>query len=138
MCRGLVLLPLILVTLGVCLSGCARTSESGTWVKYERSGGIAGLDDHLRISANGEAVLDSRSQRHEFSLSPDTVNRLESLFEAAKFSGLEEEYLPSSQGADRLEYVVTYEGHTVRTADGAVPSSLQAVLDALNQIVQNR
>jgi hypothetical protein len=118
------------------LVGCARGSSSETFIAYRRSGGFAGLDDHLVIKKNGEAILTRRSERYEFTLDDDTTDRLRTLFQEAEFSQLRRQYLPSQQGADLFEYVVTYRGHTVRTMDGAVPSSLQPVLEALDRIVQ--
>ena len=107
-------------------------------IEYRRSGGFVGLDDHLVVKKNGEAILTRKSERYEFILDRDAVNGLQTLFKDAEFSQLRKEYLPSRQGSDLFEYVVTYEGHTVRTLDGAVPASLQPILDALNRIVEDQ
>lgn len=120
------------------LMGCAKTSSSQTLIEYRRSGGFAGLDDHLVITRSGEPILTRKSERLEVTLDSDTVRYLQLLFEEAGFSHLRGEYLPSRQGSDLFEYVVTYEGHTVRTMDGAVPPSLQSVLEALNQLVETQ
>jgi hypothetical protein len=132
-------IPLAIVTaiLTGSLVGCGRASSSGTLIEYRRSGGFAGWDDHLVIKENGEAILTRGLERREITLDSDTVNRLRSRFQDAEFSELRRRYLPSREGADLFEYVITYKGHTVRTMDGAVPSSLQPVLEALNQIVQS-
>jgi hypothetical protein len=129
-------LTIVLAMLTGWLVGCAKASSSETLIEYRRSGGIAGFDDHLVIKKNGEAIVDRKSERREFTLDGDTTDRLQTLFQEADFSQLRRRYLPSQQGADLFEYVVTYRGHTVRTMDGAVPSSLQPVLEALNRIVQ--
>jgi hypothetical protein len=133
------ILPAVAVGLAaVWLVGCGRASSSDVLIEYRRSGGFAGLDDHLVIKKNGEAVLTRRSERYEFTLDTDTMEHLQGLFAEAEFSQLRREYLPSRQGSDLFEYVVTYRGRTVRTMDGAVPSSLQPTLEALNRIVQSR
>jgi hypothetical protein len=133
-----ILLALVAIMGTGWLVGCGKASSAGMLVEYRRSGGFAGLDDHLVIMEDGESILTRRSERYEFSLDRDTVGGLQSLFEDAAFSQLGRESLPSRQGADLFEYVVTYEGHTVRTMDGAVPPSLQPILDALAQIVEDQ
>ena len=133
-----ILLTILVAMLTGWLVGCTKTSSSETLIEYRRSGGFAGLDDHLIIKENGAAILTRKSERHESTLDSDTIDRLRTLFEEAEFSQLHKEYLPSRQGSDLFEYVVTYKGHTVRTMDGAVPPSLQPVLEALNQIVESQ
>jgi hypothetical protein len=132
-----ILLTFIAGMLTGSLIGCARASSSEVLIEYRRSGGFAGFDDQLVIKENGEATLTRRADRTEFALDSETVDRLQALLAEAKFSQLRREYLPSQQGSDLFEYVVTYNGHTVRTMDGAVPSSLQPILEALNQVVRS-
>jgi hypothetical protein len=133
-----ILLALVAIMVTGWLVGCGKASSTGMLVEYHRSGGFAGLDDHLVIMEDGESILTRKSERYEFSLDRDTVAGLQSLFKDAAFSQLGTESLPSRQGADLFEYVVTYEGHTVRTMDGAVPPSLQPILEALDQIVEDQ
>jgi len=119
------------------LVGCTKAS-SETLIEYRRSGGFAGRDDHLVVKKNGEVILTRKSERSEFILNSDMITRLQTLFEETEFSQHRKEYLPSRQGSDLFEYVVTYRGHTVRTMDGAVPPSLQPILEVLNQIVESQ
>ncbi|MBU4224327.1 MAG: hypothetical protein KKC71_00700 [Chloroflexi bacterium] len=133
-----ILLTIVVAMLTGWLVGCTKTSSSEMLIEYRRSGGFAGLDDHLVIKKNGEAALTRKSQRYEFTLDSDAINRLQTLFEEASFSQLRKEYLPSRQGSDLFDYVITYKGHTVRTMDGAVPPSLQPILETLNQIVESQ
>jgi hypothetical protein len=109
----------------------------GILAEYRRSGGFAGLDDYLVIQVNGQATLTRKTEHYEFVLDRDTMNQLQALFDDAEFSKLRREYLPSRQGSDLFEYVVTYKGHTVRTMDTAVPEALWPVLELLNQIIES-
>jgi len=86
---------------------------------------------------NGQATLTRKAEHYEFILDRDTMNQLQTLFDDAEFSKLRREYLPSRQGSDLFEYVVTYKGHTVRTMDTAVPEALWPVLELLNQIIES-
>jgi len=136
--KNWILVIIVVAMLTGWLVGCTEVSSPETLIEYRRTGGFLGLDDHLVIKRNGETILTRKSERFEFILNSETINRLQTLFEEAKFSQLRKEYLPSRQGGDLFEYVVTYKGHTVRTMDGAVPSSLQPILEELNQIVESR
>jgi len=133
-----VLLTIVVAMLTGWLVGCTEAPSSDMLIEYRRSGGFAGLDDHFVVRKNGEAILTRKSEHSEFTLNSDTLGRLQTLFEGAEFSQLRKEYLPSRRGSDLFEYIVTYKGHTVRTMDGAVPASLQSILEALNQIVESR
>jgi len=133
-----ILLTMMMSMLTGWLVGCTKASSSETLIEYRRSGGFAGWDDHLVVEKNGDAILTRKSGRSEFTLNSDTIDRVQILFEEAEFSQLHKEYLPLRQGSDLFEYVVTHEGHTVRTMDGAIPPSLQPILGALNQIVESQ
>lgn len=136
--KGWLPFAVVMVMLIGWLVSCTKASSSQTLIEYRRSGGFVGLDDRLVIKESGESVLTRKSERFEFTLNSDTVNRLQALFEEAKFTQLRKEYLPSRPGADLFEYVVTYKGHTVRTMDGAIPPSLEPILESLNQIVEGQ
>ena len=133
--KGRILLALAAAVLAGCLFGCAGSDRR---IEYRRSGGFAGFDDRLVIAEDGKSTLTRRSQRYEFTLDEDSLKSLQGLFETARFSQLSKEYLPSQPGADLFEYILTYQGHTVRTLDGAVPEALQPILEALNRIVADQ
>lgn len=134
--QGLLITVAILLT--GWLAGCTTALSPEARIEYRRSGGLAGMDDLLAVQESGEAVLTRRSARYEFILDGAEVGRMDALFDQAAFSQLRGEYLPSRQGNDLIEYVVTYKGHRVRTMDGAVPAALQPILQELNQIVEGR
>jgi anaerobic glycerol-3-phosphate dehydrogenase len=127
---------LILALLGTWLTGCASGQPTDVLVEYRREGGIAGLDDHLRIAANGSATLVRRNQRSEITLDGNTLNQLVALLDGAGFTKLPSEYAASRAVRDAFKYSLTYKGHTVRTMDTAVPDVLQPALNLLNRIVE--
>lgn len=136
--KGWILFCIVMAMLTGWLIGCTQTSSSDMLIEYRRSGGFVGLDDYMVIGKNGKLVLTRKSERYELTLDSDTVELLQTLFEEADFSQLGKKYLPPRQGSDLFEYVVTYEGHTIRTMDGAVPPSLQPILEALNHIIESQ
>jgi hypothetical protein len=125
------------LVIAVLLIGCGGGKKSDTFVEYRRTGGFIGLDDYMTIDQEGNAILKRRNTQTEFKLDGDTMNRLETLLNDAKFTKLKNEYLPSRQGGDLIEYTITYSGHTVRMMDTAVPETIQPVLESLNQIVES-
>ena len=125
------------LVIAVLLVSCGGGKKSEMFVEYHRTGGFVGLDDHLTIDKEGNAILERKDTKTEFKLDSDTISRLETLFNDAEFTKLKKEYLPSRQGGDLIEYKITYSGHTIRMMDTAIPETLQPILESLNQIVEN-
>lgn len=125
----------MLIALAVFLVGCA-TNPATNLLEYQRSGGIAGMEDRLVIDSAGKATLTRKDQEVSFSLSADEIKAIQDELEAANFSGLDAEYLPAQPGADLFNYRMTYGGHTVRMVDTAVPEGMQPVMDRLNQLIE--
>lgn len=129
----------LLAVLAGVLASCAAPerdkSPASMLVEYRRTGGIAGLDDHLQVDATGKATLTRRSVRSEFTIEPETLRQLRERLDKAGFPRMWPEYLPSGKGRDLFTYVITYQGRTVRTMDTAVPEALRPVLELLNELV---
>jgi len=134
--RRLVFITVVLVVPGW-LVGRTGTRAPEMLVEYRRSGGFAGVDDHLVIQENGQATLTRSAQQYQFVLDRDTMNELETFLDNAEFSKLHGQYLPPRRGSDLFEYVIACRGHTVRTVDTAVPEALQPVLELLNHIIES-
>lgn len=120
------------------IAGCAAPAArpvTAPLVQYQRTGGIAGFDDQLVIAADGQATLTRRGATSTFTLDKAALAGLTEALDKAGFAGLQAEYLPTGQGADLFDYVVTYRGHAVHTQDTAVPEALQPVLTALNEVI---
>jgi hypothetical protein len=107
-------------------------------IDYYRSGGFIGANDHLSIDLNGHATLTRRTGNSEFDLTHDQLTGIHAAFQSAGFVALPENAMPAGMPADGFSYTITYQGHTVKTADTAVPQSLDTVLVLLNQIVDSK
>ena len=138
----LVLVSLCLIA-GVILSGClgvktppvSRTQPPGIVVDYQRSGGIAGMNDRVVIFDNGAALISTRSVNTEITVNQTDLDSIDAIFTQAKFSGLEGNYTSGRNGADLFQYRISYRGKTVNTEDTAIPAALEPVIDAMNQMV---
>ena len=116
------------------------SSQTPAMVEYRRSGGIAGFDDRLVIRTDGAAHLSRRQATADFTVPPDTLERLRKLLGEVPLEGLRAEYLPprGQGGADLFEYVVTFRGKSVRCLDTAIPPELQPLLRLLGAIANRR
>ena len=107
-------------------------------IDYIRSGGFIGANDHLSIDLSGHAILTRRTGNSEFDLTRDGLTAILAAFQSADFVALPASAMPAGIPADGFSYTVTYQGHTVKTADTAVPRSLKPVLTRLNQIIDSK
>ncbi|MDD1677279.1 MAG: hypothetical protein LUQ40_06050 [Methanomicrobiales archaeon] len=130
------MLILMLVTL-ILVPGCiAPPVENAILVEYQRTGGIAGFNDHLTVFSNGTTFVSRRGDVPVVVImNQSDLDRLVRLFDDAGFTNLAPDYPPASPGADYFDYRVTYRGKTVHAVDTGVPPALEPVLRALNEIV---
>lgn len=124
----------VCLLLGCMLVGCGSSAD--VLVVYGRSGGFVGLDEQLVIDNSGQATLTRRTEETLFQVDSESLDQLRQALADASFSQLDKTYLPEVQGADRIEYSISYDGHTVRTMDGAVPEEVQPIISILNQIIE--
>jgi hypothetical protein len=127
-------LLILLAVAAVGLASCQQ-ADNKALIEYKRTGGFAGLDDHLIIQANGQAVLTQKGKRSEFLLERTQMEQLTTALDDANFTKLDKEYLPEQSGNDLIEYWITYKKHRVHTMDTAIPQALTPVLELLNEIV---
>jgi uncharacterized protein CbrC (UPF0167 family) len=104
-------------------------------VEYERTGGIAGLNDRLVIFNNGAAIISGKAGSHEIALNETELANISELFADAKFPALDSSYTARHGAADVIRYTITYNGKIVVAEDTAIPSALQPVIDEFNRII---
>lgn len=107
-------------------------------IDYIRSGGLIGANDHLSIDPSGHAKLTRRTGNSEFDLTRDELTAILAAFQSVDFVSLTESEMPAGIPIDGFSYTITYQGHTIKTADTAVPKSLEPVLVVLNKIVDSK
>jgi hypothetical protein len=105
-------------------------------ITYQRSGGLAGMQESLTIATvDGQAVFTRRKQHFTKTLSPAVVAQLLAQFKEADFLALAPEYLPTDPCCDRIDYRIGYNDHIVHTMDGAIPKAIQPIIDTLNAVM---
>ncbi|MDD1681460.1 MAG: hypothetical protein LUQ35_07605 [Methanoregula sp.] len=133
----------VLVVTAAVLTGCLGTktlpvpdpAEPTLFVDYQRSGGIAGMNDRLVIFDNGVALVSSRSTSREIQLNKSDLEQVSKVFTTARFMELEGNYTSLRGGADFMQYSIRYRGKTVNTEDTAIPPALEPVIEDLNNIL---
>jgi hypothetical protein len=133
----------VLVVTAIVLTGClgvktptvSRPATPTLFVDYQRTGGIAGVNDRLVIFDNGVALVSSRTTSREILLNRSDLEHISAVFDAGHFSMLEGNYTSRRGGADFMQYSISYQGKTVNTEDTAIPVSLEPIIKELDRIL---
>ena len=136
---------IVLIVAALLLTGCIGTktlpvpnpAEPTLFVDYQRSGGIAGVNDRLVVFDNGAALVVSRTTSREIQLNQSELEQISHIFEAAQFTALEGNYTSLRGGADFMQYSISFKGKTVNTEDTAIPPPLEPVIDEMNRVLSN-
>jgi hypothetical protein len=135
-CVVLVVTALVLTgCLGVKTPAAPGPANPALFVDYQRTGGIAGVNDRLVIFDNGVALVSSRTTSREIVLNQSDLEHISGIFDAGQFAMLEGNYTSRRGGADLMQYSITYQGKTVITEDTAIPPSLEPVITDMNRIM---
>jgi hypothetical protein len=134
---------IVVLLAAVAISGClgdrmpsiSSPAPPAVFVDYQRTGGIAGLDDRLVIFDNGVAVLSRKTVSTEIALNKSELERITGIFNEAQFSMLQGNYTARYGASDYFRYTISYHGKTVNAEDSAIPPSLQKVIDEMNRII---
>ena len=115
----------------------AGPAPAKTLVRYEKSGGFAGIQVRLSVSAAGSAsVTRGRlGDDRRYKLTSTQLRGLRRALRDARFSTLRARYAPKVQIADGFTRSVRYAGRRVTVQDGAKPPArLRELLDRLEKL----
>ena len=122
----------LLLFIGLLVSGCR---QDDTILTYHLTGGFLGLNESLVIEQNGRVTITKASHQSEIHLPDEVFTQLIAQLEEAKFTHILNKPLPPDACCDLLEYTITYQGHTIKTMDTAVPPELEPIFNMLNDIL---
>ena len=135
-CAVLVVTAIVLMgCLGVKTPQVSRPATPDLFVDYQRTGGIAGMNDRLVIFDNGVTLVSSGTNSGEILLNHSDLEQISAVFEAGQFQILEGNYTSRRGGADFLQYSINYRGKTVHTEETAIPPSLEPVIKEMDRIL---
>ena len=130
-----------MVVIGI--SGCLGTKTPAVshstppaiFADYQRTGGIAGIDERIVIFDNGLAVISKKTTSTEIMLNQSDLDRITGIFNEAQFTMLMGNYTARRGSADYFRYTISYHSKTVIAEDSAVPPSLQPVISEMNRMI---
>lgn len=104
-------------------------------VVYERSGGLAGVQEELVIRRDGICSFSENGRRKGFNLDQNTIQELRMLLAALPpAEELSQSESPRS-GADFLSYRISYHGQVYRVTDLRMPDELAPLVARINEIL---
>ncbi len=112
------------------------------FIRYHRSGGIAGVDETWLIYTSGRVEHSGRGFGHPVQLSASQLASLTAAAQSPEVAALKDSYVPADTCCDRFlhEIALTLDGQTktVRTLDAAPdePPALTNLLNVLNTVLQ--
>lgn len=138
-------LSALLVIAALVLAGClgmktppvSLPAAPVLFVDYQRTGGIAGVNDRLVIFDNGVTLVSNRSTSREILLNKSDLEQISAVFDASQFPTLGGNYTSRRGGADFLQYSISYRGKTVRTEDTAIPPPLEPVIREMDRVLSS-
>jgi hypothetical protein len=113
----------------------APTSAPASSIEFHRSGGFAGFNDVLLIDAKGHVTIERRNGKSEFDLTPEQWAQLQNAFRDAGFASIPENSMSKPLAPDEMSYSLTFQDHTVKTSDTALPEKLRPLITQLTQLL---
>jgi heat shock protein HslJ len=113
----------------------AVSDEPAPLITYSRTGGLAGVDDHLVLFANGSGTVTRTGISRPVRVPQPVMADLISHLTAADFPSLNNRYPAPVEGADYFTYTLASGGMTVVTEDTGVPAVLVPIINILDDIV---
>ncbi|MGV8128708.1 MAG: META domain-containing protein [Methanolinea sp.] len=104
-------------------------------LEFWRTGGFAGMDDHLEIYPDGSVSLARKEFTTGFSLTGSELDALAALMEDSGFMACAPHYEAPPGSADLFIYQICWQGKTVIVEDTVIPAGLQEIIDALTSLV---
>jgi hypothetical protein len=114
------------------------SAEAKRLVRYDITGGIAGISERLVIDTDGTAVQTGRrSADQRFTVPAKQLRALKRELKAARFRSLKRRYEPAFRDFDGTTQTVRYNGRSVSVYSAAdVPARLARVLRRLSRVMQ--
>ena len=136
---GVSMVFLVLILTAGCSSPPDRSGEKPPppeiLVDYQRTGGIAGLNDHMVVFDTGDVVYVRNTGSGTFTLAKSSLDELGGVLERANIIYLAPDYPAEQPGADYFYYSITYDGKTVTAQTGGEPPELVPVIMCLDSLL---
>ncbi|MCU0631887.1 MAG: META domain-containing protein [Methanolinea sp.] len=111
------------------------SNEEEPLVEFWRTGGFAGMNDHLAVYPDGSVSLTRKEYFVGFTISEEELETIEALLVDSGFIGLAPHYRAPPGSADLFLYQIRAYGKTVLAEDTAIPEALQPLIEDLTRLV---
>jgi hypothetical protein len=125
----LIALAVLLLALTAPAASAADVPKLKGTLTYARTGGIAGVDDNLRIRRDGRSLLNGR----EFRLRKVEREAVAKLVEEAKLEKVKVK--PKPAVPDAFNHTLTYRKHTIAFDDPSTPKKVKKLRDLLGRLI---
>jgi len=134
---------LVLAVGAALLAGCGSDDDGpvvtdGVFVTFSQTGGVAGIDERVRIESDGNATVtlgEPSNTERSFELTDAELDHITTLVEAADFDSMPAEPQPTGC-ADCFVYTVEHAGDSVTYDDAIEPdSSIGELVTGLRELV---
>ena len=127
--KAIVLAAVLLAVLAPAAAAAQEKPKLKSTLTYERPGGIAGVDDKLRIKRDGWSLLNGR----EFRLRPSEREAVAQLVTDAKLERVKVK--PKPAVPDAFVHTMTYRRHTITFDDPSTPKKVKKLRDLLGRLI---
>jgi hypothetical protein len=125
-----------LLALALTLVAAAPASASTRLVRYDVTGGLTAVSEHLFVNSDGSA-RQSGSVSRRFQLSAAQLRKLKRDLHTARFDKLKHHYEPEEPVLDATTADVRYKGHSVSVyANPKLPKGLARVIRRLDSLMR--
>ena len=115
-------------------SGQASAARLNSPLEFDRSGGIAGLTENIKIQPSGRARVDTkRTRAHSFTLSARERRRVETAVRQAHLARVKVPKHPVVP--DAFVYRIVYDGHKVAFDQPTMPRRVRDLVGVLERLV---
>ncbi len=115
---------------------CGASAVRPATIRFERSGGFAGIDDRLTIDlSTGIARLQRGKEVITATLDAEQRSHLATLVAAIDLASLAATPSSPNQCCDFLSYRIQIDATTIQATDADLPASLQPLVTELNAII---
>jgi hypothetical protein len=129
---------LFLMCAGVCATfACSDQAFAARLqgpLQFDRSGGIAGVTENLKIQPSGRARVDTRRTRaHSFTLTARERRRVEAAVRGAHLARVKVPKHPYTP--DAFVYRIVYRGHKITFDQPSMPHKVRNLVGVLERLV---
>ena len=118
------------------LSPAGSDNRSEPLIEFEKSGGVTGSYELLRIYADQHAEVTKWNQMVSVNLTDDEIHNVRLICNKTDFLSIKSQMVQSNQVPDAISYTIRYQNFTIKSNGGEEPEPLKPVISLLNSLLE--